>query len=381
VYLLLGGVFLAAAVHKTGFDKRLLYPFLIRSRGRVDMLLLYMMLVAGILSMWISNTATTALLIPFALSLSATVKDREASERLAKMLLIGIGVAATVGGLGTVIGSSPNAITSALLAQHGPWTFLDWMLIGMPTAFILLFLSWKVILKVMPPPDVTVDTGILERDYVLMGRVTGPEKRTIAIFGFAVIFWVSGAELGSMLGFTSAFMSAAIVSLLAAVMLFVTRTITWEDARNVPWGVFLILGAGLALGNAIIDTGAAAWITHHIFGLTFGLPLLAIIIIICFIMVAISNFLSNTASAAVFIPILLSLASEMETNLRLLVLPAAMVLTLSFITPIGTPPITLIYSLGKIDRRELAKIGILVAIPAVFICIGMVYLLNFLGLI
>ncbi|MFO7618249.1 MAG: DASS family sodium-coupled anion symporter, partial [Thermoplasmata archaeon] len=335
----------------------------------------------GVLSMWISNTATAALLIPFAISLSSTVEGEKNRKRLTKMLLMGIGIAATVGGLGTVIGSAPNAITSALLAQHGSWTFLDWMLVGMPAAFILLFLSWKVILKVIPPPDVAIDTGMLERDYALMGKISGSERKTLAIFGFAVVFWVSGAELGAMLGFTSAFMSSAIVSLLAAIMLFVTRTITWDDARKVPWGVFLILGAGLALGEAIIDTGAAAWITGHIFGLTLGLPLLAIIVIICFIMVVISNFLSNTASAAVFIPILISLASEMETNLRLLVLPAAMVLTLSFITPIGTPPITLIYSLGKIDRKELAKIGIMVAVPAVFICIGMVYLLNIMGLI
>lgn len=381
VYLLLGGVFLAAAVNRTGFDKRLLYPLLIRSGGRVDRFLLSMMLVAGILSMWISNTATTALLIPFAISLSATVEDTESRERLTKLLLIGIGVAATIGGMGTVIGSSPNAITTAMLAEEGSWTFLDWMIVGMPTSFILLFLSWKIILKVLPPPGVNVDTGLLEREYLLMGSLSGGEKKTMVIFGFAIVFWVSGARIGGMLGFTDALMSAAMVSLLATILLFVTQTISWDDASKVPWGVFLILGAGLALGQAIIDTGAAVWVTGHIFDVTSGMPLILIILLVCVIMVVISNFLSNTASAAVFIPILIALSGEMNANMRLLVLPAALVLSLSFITPIGTPPITLIYSLGTIRRAELAKIGILVAIPSVFICIGMVYLLTWIGII
>ena len=381
VYLILGGVILAAAVHKTGMDRRILYPFLIRSGGKPDRLLLYIMLVSAILSMWISNTATVALLAPFAISLPAKIKDKEVSSRLTKILLLGIGFAAVIGGLGTVIGSAPNAVASAILAEHGAWTFLDWMIIGMPTSFVLLFITWRIIMRVIPMPDVDIDIGYLKDDYAKMGSMSGAEKKTMIIFSLTIIFWVSGTSIGQWLGFNSSFMSTAIVGLLAAVSLFVMNIITWEDARNVPWGVFLIIGAGLALGEAILITGAADWITDQLFTLVYGLPLLAIILVIGFIIVIISNFLNNTASAAIFIPILMALAVSINVDVRLLVLPIALILSLSFITPIGTPPITLMYSLGKVTRKELAKIGILITIPAVFICIFMVMLLNNLGLI
>lgn len=381
VYLILGGVMLAAAVHKTGMDRRILYPFLIRSRGKPDRLLLYMMLVSAILSMWISNTATVALLAPFAMGLPSKIKDKEISRQLTKILLLGIGFAAVIGGLGTVIGSAPNAVASALLAEQGSWTFLDWMIIGMPTSFVLLFISWRIIMWVIPMPDTNIDIGYLKEDYAKMGHMSGAEKKTLIIFSATIIFWVSGTTLGQWLGLNSSFMSTAIVGLLGAVALFVANIITWEDVRNVPWSVFLIIGAGLALGEAIVSTGAAIWITDQLFTLVLGLPLLAIVLLIGFIIVMISNFLNNTASAAIFTPILIALAISIDVDIRLLVLPIALILSLSFITPIGTPPITLMYSLGKVSRNELAKIGFLITIPAVFICIFMIMLLNYIGLI
>ena len=381
VYLLLGGVMLAGAVHKTGFDKRMLYPFLIRSEGKIDKLLLSMMLVSAILSMWISNTATVALLAPFAISLAATVEDKESSRRLTTLLLIGIGFAAVIGGLGTVIGSAPNAVASAIFAEQGTWTFVDWMIIGMPTAFILLFMTWKIILKVLPIPEVTVNIDSLKEGYESLGPMSGGEKKTLTIFAFTIIFWVSGASIGEMFGFPPSFMSSAIVSLLATVALFVSGTMKWEDARIVPWGVFLIIGAGLALGEAIVFTGAADWITSGLFDIFSGMNVIVIILLISFIVVGISNFLSNTASAAIFIPILMAFANAMGESMRLMVLPVALVLSLSFITPIGTPPITLIYSSGHITAKQLAKIGIIITIPAVFICTFVILTLNWIGLI
>lgn len=381
VYMLLGGVMLAGAVHKTGIDKRILYPFLIRSEGKIDKLLLSMMLVSAILSMWISNTATVALLAPFAISLSSSVEDKESSKRLTTMLLLGIGFAAVIGGLGTVIGSAPNAVASAIFAEQGSWTFVDWMIIGMPTSFVLLFMSWRIILKVLPIPEVTVNIDSLKEGYADLGPVSGGEKKTMTIFAFTIIFWISGSSIGEAFGFPPSFMSAAIVSLLAAVALFVTGTINWEDARIVPWGVFLIIGAGLAMGEAIVFTGAADWIISGLLGVFVGMPLLVVIILIAFVVVGISNFLSNTASAAIFIPILIAFANALGENMRLLVLPIALVLSLSLVTPIGTPPITLIYSSGQISRKELAKVGILITVPAVFVCIFMIFMLDYVGLI
>jgi sodium-dependent dicarboxylate transporter 2/3/5 len=381
VYLILGSVILAGAVHKTGLDKRLLYPILLGSRGKVERFLLALMVVAFMFSMWISNTATVALLAPFAIGLASSVPDKDHSKRLMVLFLLGIGFASVIGGMATVVGSAPNAVTSALLAEQGSWTFLDWMIIGVPTATILLFLVWRLLLLALRPPKTDLDISGLKDEYAHLGRWTGGEKKTLVILILAITFWILGDAIVGLFGVPSSFMSTAIVALLAAVALFVTRTMTWQEARIVPWGVFLIIGAGLALGEALVNSGAADWMTTGLSSTLIGLPVLVTIFILAIVVVFISNFLNNTASAAVFIPILIVLANMMGESVYLVVLPIALVLSLSLITPIGTPPITLIYSTGRVPRRTLAKVGALVTLPAVLVCILMVYLMHSLGLL
>jgi len=379
VYLILGSVILAGAVHKTGLDKRMLYPILLGSKGKVERFLLALMVVAFIFSMWISNTATVALLAPFAIGLASKVPDRELSKKLMVLFLLGIGFASVIGGMATVVGTAPNAVTSALLAKQGPWTFLDWMIIGVPTAAILLVLVWRLLIIALKPPKIELDISSLEDEFRHLGRWSGGEKKTLVILILTIIFWILGDAIVGMFGVPSSFMSTAIVALLAAVALFATRTMTWQEARIVPWGVFLIIGAGLAMGEALVNTGAANWITSVLASNLITLPVLVMVFVLSIIVVLISNFLNNTASAAVFIPILIVLANTAGESVYLVVLPVALVLSLSLITPIGTPPITLIYSTGRIPRRTLAKVGALVTVPAVLICILMVYVMYSLG--
>jgi len=380
VYLILGSVILAGAVHKTGLDKRILYPILLSSKGKVEKFLLALMIVAFIFSMWISNTATVALLAPFVIGLTSKIPDKKDSKQLTVLFLLGIGFASVIGGMATVVGSAPNAVTSALLAEQGPWTFLDWMIIGLPTATIILFMVWRLLLLAVRPPKIDLDISDLKNEQDNLGRWSGGEKKTLGILLLAITFWILGDNIGAMFGVPSSFMSTAIVALLAAVALFVTRTMTWKDARIVPWGVFLIIGAGLAMGEAMVKTGAAEWVTSALSNTLIGFPLLIMIFILSIFVVIISNFLNNTASAAIFIPILIAFANSMGESVYLLVIPIALVLSLSFITPIGTPPITLIYSTGRIPRRTLAKVGALITIPAVLVCILMIYLMHTLGL-
>lgn len=379
VYLILGSVILAGAVHKTGLDKRMLYPILLSSKGKIEKFLLALMVVAFIFSMWISNTATVALLAPFAMGLALKVPDEKISKRLMLLFLLGIGFASVIGGMATVVGSAPNAVTSALLAEQGSWTFLDWMIIGVPTATILLFMVWRLLILAIKPPKIDLDISDLKEEYIHLGSWSSGEKKTLAILSITITFWILGDNIGALFGIPSSFMSTAIIALLGAVALFVTRTMTWQEARIVPWGVFLIIGAGLAMGEALVRTGAAQWITSGLSGMLIPFPVLVMIFILAMFVVGISNFLNNTASAAIFIPILITLANSMGESVYLIVLPIALVLSLSFITPIGTPPITLIYSTGHISRRTLAKVGALVTIPAVLVCILIVYIMHTLG--
>lgn len=183
------------------------------------------------------------------------------------------------------------------------------------------------------------------------------------VFLPTVALWVLGAEIASWLGLPPSFMSAAVVALSAAVFLFVVRAIEWENARSISWDVFLIIGSGLALGEGLVYSGAAQWIADGLGDALLGAQLIVVLLTIAFVTVAITNFISNTATAAMFIPILLGLSIALNVQPELLVLTCGLCVSLSFITPIGTPPFTLIYATKKVSRRDMAKAGIVIAVP------------------
>lgn len=373
VFLLMGGLILAAAFRKHGVDKRLAYYVVSRLGGDISKVLLSFMLVAAVLSMWISNTATVALLIPVAVGVAA----RATSDKgvLSVLFLMGIGVGSAVGGMATVTGSAPNAVASALIAQQTTWTFVDWMKIGLPTSLMLLVLSWYVLRRVFPVKTKTLDIEPIAKELAEMGKLTPGEKKTLGIFLPTIVLWVGGSTIGEIFGFEPGFMSATIVALTAAVLLFLTRTLEWQDARSISWDIFLIIGAGLALGKGLQVSGAAQWIADLIVGVTGGMSIILVMLVIALISVALSNFMSNTATAAILAPVLISLAAAMGVDLKFLVLVCGLSVSLSFITPIGTPPFTLIFSTGMVTRRDLARGGLRVTIPAVIVVVLMVFLM------
>ena len=207
------------------------------------------------------------------------------------------------------------------------------------------------------------------------------EKKTLAIFFPTVVLWVVGADIGAMFGFPPSFMSAAIVALSASVLLFATRTLDWQDARSISWDIFLVIGAGLALGEGLQQSGAAAWMAEILVTLTGDLHIFFIMLAVSAVSIAFSNFMSNTASAAILAPILIGMSDELMVDPKLLVLVCALSVSISFITPIGTPPFTIIYSTGMISRSDLAKTGLRISVPAVFVLSLLVYLMVKFGLV
>jgi sodium-dependent dicarboxylate transporter 2/3/5 len=379
VFLLMGGLILAAAFRKHGVDRRLAYYVISKLGGDIPKVLLSFMLVAAVLSMWISNTATVALLIPVVVGIAARVTAEKG--RLSVLFLIGIGIGSAIGGMATVTGSAPNAVASALIAQQTTWTFVDWMKIGFPTSMMLLVLSWYVLLRVFPVNTKRLDIGPIKTELREMGALTSGEKKTMGVFVPTVILWVAGASIGEIFGFEPGFMSATIVALAAAVLLFLTRTLDWQDARSISWDIFLIIGAGLALGKGLQVSGAAQWMADMIAGATGGITILLVMLVIALVSIALSNFMSNTATAAILAPVLISVAADMGVDLKFLVLACGLSVSLSFITPIGTPPFTLIFSTGMVTRRDLARGGLMVTIPAALVVVLMVFIMVELGFV
>jgi sodium-dependent dicarboxylate transporter 2/3/5 len=384
VYLLMGGLIMAEAFRKHGVDRRLAYSIVASFGGDVGKILLSFMLVAAVLSMWISNTATVALMIPVVLGIAA--RAGEEKGRLSILFLLGVGIGSAIGGMATITGSAPNAVASSLLAQRlaeegATWTFVDWMKIGLPTSMGLLGLSWVVLRRIFPVRTAHINIASVRKELVEMGGLSPGEKKTLGIFFPTVILWVAGADIGAMLGFPASFMSAAIVALSAAVLLFASKTLDWQDARSISWDIFLIIGAGLALGEGLQQSGAADWMAGVLVSLTGDLHIFFIMLVVSLVSVAFSNFMSNTATAAILAPILIGMSDELMVDPKLLVLVCALSVSISFITPIGTPPFTLIYSTGIISRRDLARSGLRVSLPAVFVIASLVYLMVRFGLV
>ena len=362
VFLMIGGLILAEALRLNGLDKRLAYWMVLRADGNRDRTLFYLMAAAAFLSMWISNTATVAIMIPVVLGISSRLKG---VEHATVRMLLGIGIGSAAGGMMTVTGSAPNAIAAGLLSQERAFTFLDWMVVGVPVGLALLFLAWFLLIRLFPSHGERLEIEELREEMRRMGPLMSGEKRTLMVFLPTVALWVLGAEIASWLGLPPSFMSAAVVALSASVFLFVVKAIEWENARSISWDVFLIIGSGLALGEGLVYSGAAQWIADGLGGVLLGAQLIIVLLTVGFVTVVITNFISNTATAAMFIPILLGLSIALNVPPELLVLTCGLCVSLSFITPIGTPPFTLIYATKKVSRRDMAKAGIVIAVPMV----------------
>lgn len=368
VFLMIGGLILAEALRSNGLDKRLAYQMVLRAGGDRNKTLFFLMAAAAFLSMWISNTAAVAILIPVVLGISSRLQGM--GEHVTVRMLLGIGIGSAAGGMMTVTGSAPNAIAAGLLSKEHAFTFLDWMSVGVPAGLILLFLAWFLLTRLFPSHGEILQLEDLRRESEDLGPLSGGEKRTLMVFLPTVVLWVFGAEIASWLGLPPSFMSAAVVALASCVFLFVVKAIDWENARSISWDVFLIIGSGLALGEGLVYSGAAQWIADALGDALLGTQLFMVLLAVAFVTVAITNFISNTATAAMFIPILIGLSVALGVRPELLVLTCGLCVSLSFITPIGTPPFTLIYATRKVSRKDMAKAGIVITVPSVIaICL------------
>jgi sodium-dependent dicarboxylate transporter 2/3/5 len=385
IYLMMGSLFMAEAFRKTGLDRRFLYLLASRSRGNMRALLLAMMVSSGALSMWVTNTAAAAMLIPLAVAVASRLKGHDA-KRYGSIIILGTGTAITAGGMATIVGFSGNAIATSFLSERISWTFLDWMRVGVPMALVTVFLTYLLLSRLVPK-EKDVDLSWLESEIRELGPLSSKEKRLLVIFASTVVLWIVGGELATELGHRPEIASAAVVSLGSALFLFGTRTVEWEDARTIPWEIFLIIGAGLALGRGLLFTGAAGLIAVGLGSLVSTsapsyLGLLPLILLSVLLAVILSSFLGATAGAAVFIPIMVGMADFLGIeNIKLLVLPVALGILTAYMTPTGSPPFILVYSSGFVGRREIFRMGSILTIPSLLLITVGVYFFVILGLV
>jgi len=381
IILILGSLFLAEALRKHGISRRLALISIVFSDGDIKKLLLGLMGIAGFLSMWMENTATAAILIPVALSISNRIPDRERANELLILLVMGIAYAASLGGMTTITGSASNAVTSGFLSEIQPWSFLDWMWYGLP-AFLFIFpLTFFLLYRLMPVAIQRIDITKAREDLDGMGSLKSVEIEVIATLSVAVIFWIMGPYIENYFKLYPTILSTSVVAVVAVSYLAFRGIIRWEDVKDVSWGLFFAIAAGLALGDALIRTGATGWLANLMKPLVMGPPFLGSLLFLVFMSAFITNIINNATVAAVFVPILISIANyNPELQAVQLVLPLTLATTFGYALPSASGRMALISAMGIVKRRVMVRVGLILTVFSSLLLAFFFYLMNLLGL-
>jgi solute carrier family 13 (sodium-dependent dicarboxylate transporter), member 2/3/5 len=351
VILFMGGFLLAAAIKKHGVDRAIAARVLSPLAHRPLRLLAAVMAISAFFSMWMSNTATAAMMLAL---IAPLVRHLPEDDRYVRALVLGVAFGANIGGLGTPIGTPPNAIAMAALSSQGVRiTFLDWMLLGVPLAVILLFVAtfmlWLFYLARLPRGRARepVELGHIEPRHTLdrSGRLTG------VVLICAVLLWLTGQWHG---------LHPAVVALLSAAALTAFRLLDRRDIDSIDWNILLLMWGGLSLGQAIESSG----LVHAIVSLPFerlGPALLALMVVA--VAAALSTFMSNTAAANLVIPMAMAVAPQAATELAILV---AFACSIAMAMPVSTPPNAIAFATGRIPVRSLLRAGGLITLIALW---------------
>ena len=375
IFLFLGGFLLAVAFERWNLHRRIALAILGRVGTRPIALVGGFMAATALLSMWISNTATTVMMLPIGLSVIALVEQRGKGGdggNFAVALLLGIAYAASIGGLGTLIGTPPNALVAAFLAESQGISvgFVAWLPIGLPLVALLLPAAWLALTRLaFPVPRGAIpgaaQTIALER--AAMGRLTTPEARVALVFGATALLWVLRPVIAELVPGLP--LSDSAIAILGALMLFVipagggraTPLLTWDWAKRIPWGVLLLFGGGLGLATAFSESGLAAWIAASLEALRHW-PQLAVVLVVVAIVVFLTEIMSNTAAAAIFFPVIAALAQSMGMLPAELLVPVALAASCAFMMPIATPPNAIVFGSERLSHGQMARAGLLLNI-------------------
>lgn len=395
VFLFLGGFLLAAALEYWKAHARIAYAIVeaIGLSGR--RVVLGVMVATAFISMWISNTATAAMMYPIAMAIGALFGEGDGARSARTALMLGVAYAASIGGMGTLLGTPPNLILAgaAQTLAGREVSFVDFMMIGFPIALILLPLTWAMLVFVLHRGTVSLGDEakvIMRKRRADLGPLGGGELRVLGVFVLTALAWLlrerkdfGGVVIPGLVDIAPRVSDAAI-GIASAILLFsiTGRTrdgerrplLTWAEARGIPWEVLLLFGGGLSLAAAMEATGLAPWLGGLMSGLQ-GLPPFAIYLGLAILVLVLSELASNTAIATMAMPIAASLAHVVGQPPLVLMLVAALAASTGFALPIATPPNTIVFGSGQVTVRQMARAGILLDILAVGVIVLVVSLL------
>ena len=379
VFLILTSLFLAEALRKHGLTRRLALHAIVLSGGRLPMLLLSIMLLTAVLSMWVMNTATTAVLIPVALTIAQRMPSAEDGRRSLPLLVMAVAYGASIGGLATIVGSGENAIAAGVINQVQPFGFMEWMKYGLPVALVLLPLSWWLLQRAIHAPDARLDTATVTAEIERSGPLTSAEREILVVMALAVILWITGEQVEVMLGLPPTMLSSVIVAIGAVAYLSFEEIVDWNDMKGVNWGVFLVIGAGFALGFALDATGANAWIAQLAQPVLQPLPFAVTLLVVILVGFAVTQLINDVTLGAIFSPILVALAQAIGIPPARLVVPTIIAVGLAYMLPSASARMALVAVTGAVEPKQMVRAGLVVGLPSVLVVYLFFLLMTWVG--
>ena len=387
IFLFLGGFLLAASMQRWGLHKRIALKIVSVVGTSPGSIIAGFMAATAFLSMWISNTATTIMMFAVGISVIGFIgqkaPDAAKVRNFGVALMLGIAYSASIGGVGTLIGTPPNALLASFLQSTYDIQidFFTWMMFGIPVVVVMLPVAWIMLTKVIfPAKNLQIgDAGsIIKTELDALGSMSKGEKTVAIVFVCAALGWILRKQL---VAFTGLPINDTSIALLAALALFawpVSRekghfAVDWEAARHVPWGVLILFGGGLALATGFKGTGLADWIGHQVSG--FDVSTWVLVFIILTAIVYLTEITSNTATTATFLPILGAVAVGLGMDPRMLAVPVALAASMAFMMPVATPPNAIVFSYEDLHLGDMVKAGFWLNIIAIAVGFTAMYFL------
>lgn len=385
IFLFMGGFLLAQALQRWGLHRRLALHIIQHVGTRPGRLILGFLLASAFLSLWVSNTATALMMLPIAFSvlelLEARVAKPSALQAWEAALVLSIACGCNIGGMGTLIGTPPNALLAGFMNENYGYelSFAAWLPLGLPVVVLGLLLTYLLLIYQLFPQGRRLQVEareLIRQEVEALGPMQPAERRVGLVFGVTALLWIGQPLLSRWMPG----LSDATIAIGAALVLFLLpagqghRLLDWESARTLPWGILLLFGGGLSMADAITDTGLARWIGAQVGGLA-GWPPFLIVLLTTGTMVFLTEITSNTAVTAAFLPVLASAAIGLGQNPLLLAVPATLGASCAFMLPVATPPNAVVYSTGRVSMVEMARAGLWLNLTFILLLTSLAFIL------
>jgi len=405
VFLFLGGFMIALAMEKWNFHKRLALWIIVLIGTGVKRIVLGFMMASAFLSMWISNTATTMMLLPVGMAVVGQVarqstlngrhdkfSEQQVIESMGLVLMLGLAYSASIGGVGTLIGTAPNIVFAGfyknLYPENPEISFVEWMAMAIPVVIVFIPIVWVYLCKfVSPIPLGQIEFAkssedIIKHELVSLGKITRPEKMVACVFATTALMWIfrKPLELGSITipGWSSLFSNSEMlndstVAMIMGILLMLLPVhfgpgaidndhrghflLDWKTVETrMPWGILLLFGGGFALASGFTKTGLTGWIGNQLVGLS-SFPLWAVVLCVCLVITFLTELTSNTATSTIILPVMGAAAVVAGFHPLMFMLPATLSASFAFMLPVATPPNAIVFGSGWVTIPAMSRAG------------------------